>query len=71
VDRALAEIPDDWRTAVARMLADQLDGDEPNASMARELRAVMAQVTAETPAPADTADELRKRRADRQSRAAG
>lgn len=69
VDRALTGLAEDWRTALARRLAQALDV-EPTASVARELRATMAAIAAEAPAPADVADQLRERRAARRAAAA-
>jgi transcriptional regulator GlxA family with amidase domain len=69
VDVALEAIVDDWRTALARRLADELEV-EPNASMARELRALMAQIDAERPEVRDAGDELRAKRAERLAQAA-
>lgn len=65
IDAALKDRPDDWRSALARTLADALD-DEPNASMARELRALMNNILDDMqPAETSKADELRARRAAR------
>src|SRR5688572_28424070 len=66
-DRALAAVPDDWRTALARTLASSLDV-EANASVARELRAVMTAIVAASPANTGGTplDDLVKRRAARQ-----
>ena len=65
VDAALAGVPQDWRTSLAQTLASAMDG-EPNASMARELRSVMADIDAEKPQAGGTGlDELERRRAAR------
>jgi hypothetical protein len=70
VEDALADTPDDWQTTLARKLGRALD-EEPNASMARELRALMRDITESTPAKeATVADELRAKRAARQARTA-
>ncbi|HMA26069.1 MAG: hypothetical protein ACM33U_09165 [Solirubrobacterales bacterium] len=60
----------DWRAELARKLARALD-HEPNASMARELRALMGQIEASEESSGDrTVDDLRARRAARIARAA-
>lgn len=62
VDAALSGCEEDWRVNLARTLADALDED-PNASMARELRAVMHDIAESAePKEAGVADELRRRR---------
>lgn len=59
---------DDWRSELARRLALELDA-EPNASMAKELRQLMAQLEDEAaPTGGTVLDELDKRR---QRRVAG
>jgi hypothetical protein len=69
VEEALVGVASDWRTELARSLADALDA-QPQAAMARELRALMA--TIDPAAPATSAkregskvDELAARRAER------
>lgn len=70
VEDALAEVPEGWEKALARNLAAALD-DEPNASMAKELRMLMAAITDDAePEERSTADELRAKRAARQAGAA-
>lgn len=70
VEDALAGVPDDWRTTLARKLGAALD-EEPNASMARELRALMSDIAEATPVKErSVADELRAKRAARQARTA-
>lgn len=65
VDAALKDAPDGWRKTLARVLADALDV-EPNASMARELRAVMTEIAeSQKPEVSSVADDLRARRAAR------
>lgn len=65
VSEALEGKPEDWRTTLARTLASALDS-EPNASMARELRALMTAIEeAEAPEVSSVADDLRARRARR------
>jgi hypothetical protein len=65
VDRALDGVAEDWRTALARSLADALDS-EPQASMARELRALMGVIGSDAPAKeGSTVDDLAARRAER------
>lgn len=69
VDRALDGVPEDWRTELARTLAEALD-HEPNASMARELRAVMGAIEAQNPAKeGSSVDDLAARRAQRRAAA--
>lgn len=48
MNEALEGVDDDWRAAIARRLAGSLDL-EANASMARELRAVMERITGDEP----------------------
>ena len=65
VEDAVSASEPSWRVEVARTLADALD-ETPNASMARELRAVMHDIAALTvPKVVGPADELRRRRAVR------
>lgn len=65
VSDALTDVPKDWRTELALTLAASLD-EEPNASMARELRALMNAIEdAKEPEVSSSADELRARRAAR------
>lgn len=65
VSEALSDVPQDWRTTLALTLAAALD-DEPNASMARELRALMSDIADAAPATGRTPlDELRRRREGR------
>lgn len=68
VEVALSGVPEDWRTALARTLAGELDR-EPNASIARELRAVMGAIDAGRPpeTKGTPLDELHKRREGRES----
>ncbi len=55
----------DWRAELARALARQIDR-EPNSSLARELRALMASIEAEASDVGGTPlDELARRRASR------
>lgn len=55
----------DWRSELARRLALELDV-EPNASMAKELRQLMAELEGEAVVREGTAlDELARRRAAR------
>src|SRR5690606_5697425 len=69
VDRALTGMAEDWRTATARKLADAID-EEPNASTARELRALMSAIEATAPTTEATPlDELERRRQGRQANA--
>lgn len=75
VDAALAGVPDDYRTALARTLADALD-DSPNAAMAAELRRVMGVIHESAPAmgtgpEGSTVDDLAQKRAARRAEAAG
>jgi hypothetical protein len=75
VDVALEAAPDDWRTAIARTLADALD-DSPNAAMAAELRRVMGVIHDSAPAmgvgpEGSTVDDLAQKRAARRAKAAG
>lgn len=71
VDRALAGRPVDWRTELARTLAASLDV-EPQASMARELRALMGAMDANEPAKeVGDVDDLAARRAARRAAAGG
>lgn len=71
VSAALESHPEDWRTTLARTLAAALDS-EPNASMARELRALMAAIEeGAEPEVSSVADDLRARRARRIADAAG
>lgn len=60
----------DWRTTLALTLAAALD-EEPNASMARELRALMAAIDETAPAAGGTPLDELKRRRQRRSAAAG
>lgn len=65
VEAALSACEPSWRVEVARTLADALD-EAPNASMARELRAVMHDIAEATePEESSVADDLRARRAAR------
>jgi hypothetical protein len=61
-----------WRAELARTLAYQLDED-PNASNARELRALMKEITDESGSDVkgDLSDDLASRRANRIARATG
>lgn len=77
VDRALHDVPEDWRTELAQTLAAAMDED-PNASMARELRALMREIEEGVPADdSNIEDDLRARRearlaaAENQERAGG
>lgn len=70
VDRALAGVPDDWRTALARTLADALD-TTPNAAMSSELRRVMDDIGGTSAKRGDPVDDLAARRAARRSAAGG
>ena len=65
VAEALRNAPDDWRKTLALTLAAEIEA-VPNASMARELRSVMAAID-ETLVPDEvtTVDDLRSRRASR------
>jgi len=76
VDRALAGVAEDWRTELARALADSLDA-QPQASMARELRALMSVIDERRPQggrateEGSTVDDLAARRAERRAAAGG
>lgn len=62
-----------WRAETARSLASQLD-EEPNASMARELRSLMTELGSSAKAAAakgDVGDDLAIQRAARIAAAAG
>jgi outer membrane scaffolding protein for murein synthesis (MipA/OmpV family) len=61
-----------WRAELARTLAYQLD-DEPNASNARELRALMKEIADESGVvvKGDLSDDLASRRANRIAAATG
>ena len=69
VEADIATLPeasrDSWRVEVARALAKEMD-EKPNASFARELRAVMKELRADVPvAKGDVSDDLKSRRAAR------
>lgn len=71
VSDALEGRLEDWRTTLARTLAAALDA-EPNASMARELRALMTAIEeGAEPEVSSVADDLRARRARRIADASG
>lgn len=71
IDRALVGVPEDWRTELARTLADALE-EEPQASMARELRALMGSIESGRPAEEGSkVDDLAARRAERRATAGG
>jgi hypothetical protein len=61
-----------WRAALARSLAAELD-DEPNASMAKELRSLMGELgsSAAGVKKGNTGDELARQRAARIAKATG
>jgi hypothetical protein len=62
-----------WFAELARTLARSLD-DQPNASLARELRSLMKDISdssALAGAEVDLGDDLARRRADRIARASG
>jgi hypothetical protein len=66
VEAEIAEMPVEmhghWRAEVARALAREMV-DDPNASIARELRAVMRELRESRPAEKGTvSDELKSRR---------
>ncbi len=65
LDRLPAATRSGWRATLARTLAVALD-DVPNASMARELRALMHEIVdGVEPEEVGVADDLRARRAAR------
>lgn len=71
IDAALAGVADDWRTALARTLADALD-TSPNAAMSAELRRVMTVIDgASDRKGGDPVDALAARRAERLAAAGG
>lgn len=60
----------DWRVALALNLAATMDGDDANASTARELRALMNDLAASAPTSGRTPlDELKRRREGRSAAA--
>ena len=71
VSAALEGVPcEGWQRELALALATGMD-DSPNASLAKELKALMGELGAERPAEVgDVADELAAKRAERR-RAAG
>jgi len=77
VEAELGKLPDaaqsSWFAQLARTLARSLD-DQPNASMARELRSLMKDISESSAlagAEVDLGDDLARRRADRISKATG
>lgn len=70
VTAALKTEPAGWRKELALKLAGSLD-KTPNASMAKELRALMDEIgEGAAPKERSKADELRAKRAERDARAA-
>ena len=58
-----------WKREVAEVLAASLDGDAPNASTAKELQALMVELTgsAAGESKGDVSDDLASKRAARRS----